>query len=157
MFLERAKAIKGVTEETTTAGGYEAIAVQGFPADSIIWALEEGELETLRLRWDGAQHQAPRGTGYALKISKLGSSRHLSIVLIMMATLSACGSEGPADDGRCEAGTFEPAGDRLFAALFGEARIEGRLADGARRRRQRAARERELFPGLAGVFGEDEE
>lgn len=32
-------------EETTTASGYEAIAVDGFPADSVVWALEEGDLE----------------------------------------------------------------------------------------------------------------
>lgn len=31
-----------VTNETTTASGYPAIAVQGFPADSVIYALDQG-------------------------------------------------------------------------------------------------------------------
>ena len=33
------------TAEATTASGYEATAVDGFPADSVIWALGEGGIE----------------------------------------------------------------------------------------------------------------
>jgi 5'-nucleotidase len=33
------------TEETTTASGVEATAVDGFPADSVIWALDQGGID----------------------------------------------------------------------------------------------------------------
>ena len=37
------------TSETTTAGGFPAVAVKGFPADSVNWALDGGITETPQL------------------------------------------------------------------------------------------------------------
>jgi 5'-nucleotidase len=91
---------------TTTASGYEAISVEGFPADSIVWALDQGGIDfTPDLVVSGIN--SGQNIGAATELSGTVGAARAAVQRGIPALASSQGAPAGADGGADLNGTFD--------------------------------------------------